>query len=194
MRASQDPTTDARARRIVVYGVTGSGKTTLAGRIARVAGLEHVRVDDLCWLPGWVQVRPEEQRRTMAQLCARDAWVLDAAWGVWSDVALARADLVVALDHPRVVSLARLLRRTARRIADRGAVCNGNTETLAQALSRESIIAWHARSFAAKRERIAAWEVDPALPPVRRLRRPREVEAWFDRWAGAVAAPGAAVS
>lgn len=172
---------DGRAQRILVYGVTGSGKSVLAARIAALRGLEHVAVDEICWLPGWVQVLPDEQRRLMAGVCARDGWVLDSAWGVWSDLALARADLVVALDYPRVVSLARLLRRTVARVVDRRPVCNGNTETLAQTSSSESIVAWHFRSFASKRARIAAWEADPDLPPVRRLRRPRETAAWLEQ-------------
>ena len=39
------------------------------------------------------------------------------------------ADLVIALDYPRLTSLGRLLRRTATRIVDRRQVCNGNVET-----------------------------------------------------------------
>ncbi len=160
---------DGRAQRIVVYGVTGSGKSVLAARISQLTGIERVAVDEVCWRPGWVQVSAEEQRRLMRDVCGRERWVLDSAWGVWTDIALARADLVVALDYPRWVSLTRLLRRTVVRIVGRHPVCNGNTETWGQTFSRESIIAWHVRSFASKRRRIAAWEADPATPAVRRL-------------------------
>lgn len=176
MRATQD---GLPARRIVVYGVTGSGKTVLAQRVAEQLGLEPVSVDDLCWLPGWVQRTEEEQRRLLSGVCAGERWVLDSAWGVWADVALSRADLVVALDYPRRISLARLLRRTAARVLDRRPVCNGNTETVRQTFSRESIVAWHFRSFASKRARIDDWEADPARPPVVRLRHPRETDAWL---------------
>ncbi len=165
---------------MLVYGVTGSGKTALAARIAEQMGIEHVAVDDICWRPGWVQVSPDEQRRLMLDVCSRECWVLDSAWGAWADIALARADLVVALDYPRWVSLARLLRRTVVRVVDRRPVCNGNTETWGQTFSsRESILAWHFRSFASKRRRIAAWEADPELPPVLRLRRTRVTEEWL---------------
>lgn len=166
-----------------MYGVTGSGKTVLASRLAELTGHELVLVDDLCWQPGWVQLPVDQQRRMLAAVCARDSWVLDSAWGVWSDLVLGRADLVVALDYPRLVSLRRLLRRTVVRIVDRRPVCNGNTETWRTAFSRESIVAWHFRSFASKRRRIAAWEADPAAPPVVRLRHPRETEEWLTRQA-----------
>jgi adenylate kinase family enzyme len=176
VRAPQD---GQPARRILVYGVTGSGKSVLARRISDLLGLELVLADELCWLPGWVQRTEEEQRRLLTEVCEREAWVLDSAWGVWTDVALARAELVVALDYPRWLSLARLLRRTAVRVVDRRPICNGNTETVRQSLSRDSIVAWHFRSFASKRRRIEEWEADPDVPPVLRMRHPRETEAWL---------------
>ena len=43
----------AGARRILVYGVTGSGKTTLVRRIGLAAGLPWHSVDEIGWLPGW---------------------------------------------------------------------------------------------------------------------------------------------
>jgi adenylate kinase family enzyme len=46
-----------------VYGVTGSGKTTLAAQIAERTGLPWHSVDDLTWEPGWVEVPVQEQRR-----------------------------------------------------------------------------------------------------------------------------------
>lgn len=171
--------TDLPAR-VLLYGVTGSGKTTAARRLAEVSGLPLVDVDEVCWQPGWVQVPVEEQRRRFTEICARDQWVLDTAYGVWTDVALARAELVLALDYPRWVSLARLVRRTASRIVRRTEVCNGNRETVLRALDDDSIIRWHFRSFRSKRERILAWEADPAMPPVLRFTRPRDLDEWID--------------
>lgn len=166
--------------RVLFYGVTGSGKTTAARRLAEVTGLPLVDVDEVCWQPGWVQVPVEEQRRRFTEVCAGDRWVLDTAYGVWTDLALARAELVLALDYPRRVSLARLVRRTASRIVQRTEVCNGNRETVWRALDDDSIIRWHFRSFRSKRERIRAWEADPAMPPVLRFTRPRDLDAWID--------------
>ena len=129
---------------------------------------------------GWQQRTVEEQRNLAAAIAVQDRWVLDSAYGVWRDVVLPRAELVVGLDYPRWLSLARLVRRTLRRAVTREPVCNGNQETLARLFIQDSIIRWHFRSFRSKRQRIRAWEADPAMPPVVRFTRPRELDAWID--------------
>jgi adenylate kinase family enzyme len=168
------------ADRIFVYGVTGSGKTTMAARIAERTGLPWHSVDDLTWEPGWIEVPPEEQRRRVAAICAGEQWILDTAYGKWLDVPLARVEVIVALDYARWRSLSRLVRRTLLRALDHRAVCNGNHETFRQAFSRDSIVVWHFRSFARKRDRIRAWAADPAGPAVIRLTSPRTTRRWLE--------------
>ena len=168
------------ARRILVYGVTGSGKSTLASQLATVTGIAWHSVDDLTWRPGWVAVPTDEQRERIAAIVAEPQWILDTAYAAWLDLPLARAQCIVALDYPRWFSLQRLVRRTAARVWDQRTICNGNRETLRGAFSRDSIIAWHFRSFRRKRARIRSWTEDGTAPPVIRLttaRRTRELLA-----------------
>ena len=141
----------------MVYGVTGSGKSTAAARISAITGISWTSVDDLTWEPGWVAVPEEEQRRKINEVCARDEWLLDTAYSQWLDVALERVELIIALDYPRWFSLQRLLRRTIARVIDKRSICNGNTETWREMFSRDSILLWHFRSFDSKRQRIAEW-------------------------------------
>src|SRR2546423_10531038 len=101
--------------RILVYGVTGSGKTFLAERISTATGIPWHAVDDLTWEPGWVPVPEDVQRRRIKAICAGDRWVLDTAYGSWLDVPLARAGLIGALGFPRWVSLLRLPLRSIGR-------------------------------------------------------------------------------
>jgi adenylate kinase family enzyme len=176
----------AVADRILVYGVTGSGKTALAERISALTGIPWHAVDELTWEPGWVQVPDDEQRRRIEAICASGQWILDTAYGKWLDVPLARADMIVALDFPRWLSLARLIRRTVARVLDGRAVCNGNRESLRHVFSPDSIILWHFRSFRRKRSRIRSWEADSTRPVVVRLTSPRAVEEWLGRLGAAV--------
>jgi len=168
------------ATRILVFGVTGSGKTTMAERISRATSLPWHSVDDLTWEPGWVQVPDDIQRQRITGICAGEAWILDTAYGRWLDVPLARAQLIVALDYPRWFSLQRLVRRTVRRAVRGTLACNGNRESLKTALSRDSILAWHFRSFARKRRRMRRWADEaPRGTVVLRFTRAREAEAWL---------------
>jgi adenylate kinase family enzyme len=168
------------AQRVLFHGVTGSGKTSAARAYAQAVGLPFHPADDVVgWLPEWRKRPVEEQRKIAAAIAAGDRWVVDSAWSSVRELLLARAELVVALDYPRWLSLGRLLRRTVRRCITGEQVCNGNTETWRLVLSRDSIIVWHFRSFAAKRQSLAAMKADPGMPPVISFRRPRDLEAWI---------------
>ena len=182
-------------RRILVYGVTGSGKSTAAQRIAARTGLPLTLADELTWAPGWVPVAEDEQRRVLAAVAERDCWVLDTAYGAWLDVVLPRVELVVGLDYPRWFSLQRVVRRSVMRAIDKKPICNGNTESFRAMLGRDSIIRWHFRSFGRKRGRMRAWAVAAEGPAVVLFTRSRDLEVWIDtlgdRSANGVAAPGA---
>ncbi len=173
-----DPHQIRSAGRVLVYGVTGSGKSTAAARLGAALGLPvHLVDEEVGWLPGWVERPDAEQRSIAGSIAAGDRWVLDSAYGKWLDLVLPRAQVVVGLDYPRWLSLGRLVRRTARRWARRERVCNGNVETLDKILGPDSILVWHFRSFARKRARMRDWEDRQDGIPVLRLRHPRELEA-----------------
>lgn len=167
------------AERVLVYGVTGSGKTSLAERISIATGIPWHSVDELTWEPGWIEVPKDEQRRRIDEICSGDRWVLDTAYGGWIEIPLARVQLIVALDFPRWLSLFRLVRRSIARAIDGRPICNGNRESFHHLFSTDSIIVWHFKSFGHKRQRLREWEAEPAGPKVVRLTSPRQVERWL---------------
>jgi adenylate kinase family enzyme len=105
---------------------------------------------------------------------------MDTAYSSWLDLALARADVIVALDYPRWLSLARLTRRTFARVVDRRVICNGNTETWRLVFSKESILVWHFRSFTRKRDLIRSWLREPPGPQVVHLTSPNATRRWLE--------------
>jgi hypothetical protein len=120
-----------------------------------------------------------EQQRRIAAVCTEERWVLDAAYGQWLHIPLARVGLIVALDYPRWLSLGRLIRRSVARAIDGRPICNGNRESFRHLFSRNSIVGWHFKSFTRKRRRMRAWEADPNGPAVVRFTRPGQVERWL---------------
>lgn len=165
-----------RARRVLCYGVTGSGKSTAAVALGEALGLPvHLVDEEFGWLPGWQQPNPDEMRRRVASAVAGEEWVFDSAYGLFRDVVELHADVVVGLDYPRWVSLFRLLRRTASRVRTKREVCNGNVETWRRVFSRDSILLWHARSFARKRAVMRDWLARPSGTPILLLRQPWEL-------------------
>ena len=165
---------------MLVYGVTGSGKTTAAARISEATGIPWTAVDDQTHEADWVVVPEDMQRHRFAEICAGDSWLLDSAYGAWLDVVLLRAELIVALDYPRWVSLRRLVRRSLARAWDKQLICNGNTETWRQLFSPDSIVVWHFKSFARKRQRIRDWSAQPGGPRVLRFTTSAALDAWVD--------------
>ena len=158
--------------------LVGLSRRQAAARLDAALGLPvHLVDDEVGWLPCWVE-RPQDEQRALAhQMASAQGWVVDSAYGAWRDVMLERAQVVIALDYSRALTLSRLVRRCVHRLTTRTPVCNGNTESVRQLFSRNSIVRWHFSSFARKRERMRRWEATPEGVPVLRLTHPRE----FDR-------------
>ena len=69
--------------RILIYGVTGSGKTTLARQVGAITGLPWHSVDDeIGWLPDWLERPRDEQRQLASQIATserKSGWPLYAS-------------------------------------------------------------------------------------------------------------------
>lgn len=117
-------------KRIVVVGTTGTGKTTMAQRLADRLRLPHVELDALHWGPNWTEAPREIFRARVTGALHGDAWVVDGNYGKVRDLVWSRADTVIWLDYPLWLILWRLASRTTRRVIARETLWNGNRETL----------------------------------------------------------------
>jgi len=116
-------------KRIAVIGVTGSGKTTLAGDLARTLGISQVELDALRFGPGWSEPPNEVFRERVAKALQIAGWVTDGNYSMLRDIIWKQADTVVWLDYPFLVCFWRLLRRTLRRVVLQEELWNNNRET-----------------------------------------------------------------
>jgi adenylate kinase family enzyme len=167
-------------RRIAVVGTTGSGKTTVARRLAAHHRVPHVELDALHWGPNWAEPSAEDFRARVQDALPGTGWVVDGGYhGKLGDLVLEQADLVVWLDPPLATILRRLWTRTLARIRTGDELWGGNRETWRGAfLSRNSLFVWALKTHRGRRrryaERLARFDTI-------HLRSVRETEAWLTR-------------
>jgi adenylate kinase family enzyme len=113
-----------------IVGTSGSGKSTYARALAGALGLEHHELDGIFHQPHWTPLAPDEFRRRVGEVTAGERWVIDGNYRAVRPLLLARAQVIVALDLPRPVVLAQVLRRSLRRSLSREELWNGNRERL----------------------------------------------------------------
>lgn len=188
MLSAADPL-PLRPERVLLAGVTGSGKTTLARRIGELWDLRHVEIDGLFHGENWTP-RPSfiDDVRAFA---AEDRWVTE--WQYTSkgtdEILAPRAQLVIWLDYPYRVVRTRLLRRTIGRSILRTRMWNDNVEKPIWKMFRgepeENIIAWQTKTRHKWTERMPDVVGDHPHLTIVRLRHPRETERWLRAQAGA---------
>jgi hypothetical protein len=167
------------ARRIVVRGGSGAGKTTLARLLSGHLGVPHVELDALHHGPSWRSASAAEMQAGVLALLDDDrGWVVDGNYDEkLAGLVLERAELVLWLDLPLRTKLRRLMGRTARRWWRDEMLWNGNRETWKGAFwGADALFPWAVRSHFLHRRR---W---PALLHglrVLRLRSAREVDEWL---------------
>ncbi len=164
--------------RIAVVGGSGSGKSTVARRLAELHEFEYVELDALHWGPNWTPCPGDEFRARVEEAISRDSWVVDGNYaGKLGDIVLERSELVVWLDLPLHVTLPRLWRRTRRRMDEQTELWGGNRENWRDALfSRDSLFVYAVRTHLGRRrhyeQRLARYEMV-------RLRNAYETERWL---------------
>jgi adenylate kinase family enzyme len=177
-------------QRIWITACTGAGKTTLARQIAARLGLRHVELDALYWDAGWQAAAPEVFRERVAQAIAAPGWVVDGNYSAVADTYQAQLDLAIWLDYSFLHILGQLLLRTMRRGISRDPLWNGNRESLAMALGRESIIAWLFKTYDRRRRELPLVLDGLSARGVTtlRFRHPRQTAAWLVTLGAEVAA------
>jgi adenylate kinase family enzyme len=169
-------------QRIAVIGTTGSGKTSLAARIAERFGITHVELDALHWDPVWTPSPAFRERA--AEALRRDAWVVDGNYSQVRDIVWSRADTVVWLDYSLILILWRLLRRTVRRASRREELWNENRERLwDQIATRNSLFLWAVQTYPRRKREYPQLLARPehAHLAVVRLRSPHQTRSWLEK-------------
>jgi adenylate kinase family enzyme len=187
MPAQRDPANSLRGcQRILILGRTGSGKTTLARELAATLGVPHVELDSLYFGPDFSTASLSVLRERTTAAIAGDRWVTDGNKSAVRDLVWPRADTVIWLDYPLVVSLWRLGRRALWRtsaLTAQAAETDRKARLLRQLLSAAKGVLTALRSHKGQRReypRMFAKQENQHLAVVR-LRSPRATRDWLAR-------------
>jgi predicted kinase len=177
--------TDLSSRRRVVFvGRTGSGKTTLARDVAELLRRTHVELDALHFRSDLSTVPVDVLRDRTIDAVRGECWIVDGNKKSVRDLVWPRADTIVWLDYPLVVSLWRLGRRAITRTSSvaTGAEAAGNRAQIPKHLlaAARGVVA-ALRSHAGQRRTYPVLFASPenAHLEVIRLRSPRAARGWL---------------
>jgi adenylate kinase family enzyme len=163
----------AIVRRVSVVGTSGSGKSTVARKLAAILDVPYLELDGVHHQPDWVPLPPGEFQRVVGARAAADGWVIDGNYGTVQSIVWTRADTVVWLDLPKRTVMRQVIWRTIRRVAGHQELWNGNRESWRNFFSwdpEQSVISWAWHKHAEYRARYAEAAADPANAHLRFVR------------------------
>jgi len=122
-------TAGRRAKRIIVTGANGVGKSHFTARLAQLRpGTPVVSYDALKLTTDWEQRPAEDTEAALAAALSQPAWILEGGPGLLPK-AIARADALIWLDPPEYVRAWQLARRPWKHLGrTRPELPTGNTD------------------------------------------------------------------
>lgn len=182
MIGPSDPLQVERLRRVAVAGPPGAGKSTLARSLCERLGLPFVEFESFYHAPGWT-VRPTWREEVLKFLQSPE-WAIEWQGEEVREQMTARIQVLVWLDHPRMLTVTRVVVRTIKRRLGRGsAIAGGNIEGPLRTFFTDPnhIIkdSWRRhKMMRARVRRVIAEDHHPNLVIVH-LRGQRQVDTWL---------------
>ncbi len=167
-------------RRINVRGVSGSGKSTFAKRLAGILDYQYVEFDAINWQPGMVERPVPEFRELIAEALGQEDWVADGNYGKVRDIVMARIDTLIWLDYGYRTVAPRIIGRTFRRIFRRELLWGHSREGWRTFFHRENIILWSLTRVRKYQKMVG--ETFASMPEESikiKFSNPAEAEAWL---------------
>jgi adenylate kinase family enzyme len=169
-------------QRIVIVGTSGSGKTTVAARMARELGFPHIELDALHWELNWTEALPEVLRERVMKAAEGSSWVIDGNYGMVRDIVWGRADTVLWLDYSFSLVYWRVVFRTLRGIFTGKELWNGNRENLSSLIGKDSMPNWVKKMYSRIKIEYSAIFEQPEHDHIHfiRHRTSQETEEWLE--------------
>lgn len=103
---------ESLGKRIAIVGVSASGKSTFARKLATKTNLPLTHIDAVMWKPGWDYIGDEETVRRLKEISQQDEWVIEGYIDKNAlEAVLSRAESIIYLDYPRYIPAWRYIKR-----------------------------------------------------------------------------------
>ena len=172
-------------QRVVVVGVTSSGKSTLAEKLAQRFGLSYIELDALNWEPNWQAAPLEVFRARVEKAIQAEKWIVAGNYHVVRDLIWPKAEAILWLDYPLLTVLWQLTRRNFRRWWTQELLWGTNREPLwnhFKLWSNESLYNWLFQTYWRRKREYPLLLSQPEHQHLKlfRFATPKETEKWLE--------------
>jgi adenylate kinase family enzyme len=172
-------------KRVVVIGVTSSGKSTLAEALAGRFAMDFIELDALFWEPGWQEAPLEIFRARVEKAVQAEKWCLAGNYRTVRDLVWPKAEAVIWLDYPFMTVFRQLTRRTFKRWSNREVLWGTNVEPFLvhfKLWSQDSLVHWLFKTYWRRKREIPALLAQPEYSHLELIRftHPRATARWLE--------------
>ena len=173
-------------KRVVVIGVTSSGKSTLAETLAKRFDLNFIELDALHWEPNWQGAPLEVFRARVERATQAEKWIVAGNYHVVRDLIWPKAETIIWLDYAFLTVLWQLSCRTLLRWWNQELLWGTNREPFWQHFklwSQESLFHWLFKTYWRRKREIPMLlsETEHQHLKLIRFTAPEETKAWLER-------------
>lgn len=89
-------------KRIVIVGISSSGKSTFANKLSKKINISVIHLDKEQWTSDWKKrFSSDEWQKFIEELVKKDEWIIDGNNRSTMAIRLSRADAVILFDFPK---------------------------------------------------------------------------------------------
>lgn len=102
-------------KKIVVVGISASGKSTFTRKLASKIHLPAIFIDSIMWKPKWEYIGDEETTKKLDEASSGSEWIIEGYITKKArDFVFDRADTIIYLDYSKIISAWQYIKRSLK--------------------------------------------------------------------------------